>query len=455
LRVVLISPKGPLYRRRGGIFRKSLRYAPLTLPTLVSLIPAELGCETEIIDEGVEDIPEDIEADLIGMTVITGSAPRAYELSRRFRARGISVVLGGPHVTLVPDDAQPHGDAIVVGYAEDTWPELLRDFAAGRMRSRYDQARNFSLAGRPAVDRTLLNTHRYTTSHVFEATRGCVHGCEFCVVPFAWGRSPYQKPVEEVVAEIKSTGARQAIFIDLNLIADPDYAMRFFEALIPLRLQWYGLVTSLIGAKPRLLELCARSGCKGLLIGLETISTTGLREVRKGFNHPAQYRELVDALHSRGISLMGTFVFGLDDDGPEVFEATVRFVDQAGIDLPRYAILTPFPGTRLFERLESKARILTRDWSLYDGQHVVFQPARMTVAELQAGALRAWRKSYSVASIARRYRSTPARTGLYLAANLGYRHYARNLDRFYTCDWFIERDTRGPTSQYASGGPAV
>lgn len=454
MRIVLISPKGPLYRRRGGIFRKSLRYAPLTLPTLVSLIPTDLPCEVKILDEGVEDIPDDLEADLVGMTVITGSAPRAYELSSRFRARGIPVVLGGPHVTLVPEDAAPHADSIVVGYAEDTWPELLRDFAARRMKARYDQAPDFDLAGRPRVDRSLLTQRRYATSHVFEATRGCVHGCEFCVVPFAWGRSPYQKPVEEVTAEIASTGARQAIFIDLNLIADQAYATRLFEALIPLRIQWYGLVTSLIGARPELLDLAARSGCKGLLIGLETISKPGLREVRKGFNHPTEYKELVHALHARGISLMGTFVFGLDDDGPEVFEATARFVDEAGIDLPRYAILTPFPGTRLFDRFAGEGRILTRNWELYDGQHVVFQPARMSVADLQEGASRAWRQSYSLASIARRYRSTPSRTMLYLAANLGYRHYARNLDRFYTCDWFVDRDAR-PARQPATGGSAA
>lgn len=440
MRIVLISPKGPLYRGRGGIFRKSLRYAPLTLPTLVSLLPPEIDCDVTLLDEGVEPIPESLDADLIGMTVITGSAMRAYELSDGFRARGIPVVLGGPHVTLMPDEAATYADAIVTGYAEDTWPQLVRDFAAGNMKPVYRQAADFSLAGRPMVDRKLLARHRYSTSQVFEATRGCVHGCDFCVVPFAWGRKPYQKPVEEVVAEIRSTGARQALFIDLNIIADQDYAARLFEALMPLKIQWYGLVTSLIGAKPQLLDLCARSGCRGLLIGLESISHSGLREVHKGFNKPDDYRNLVRALHNHEISLMGTFVFGLDDDEPEVFEATTRFVLETGIDLPRYAVLTPFPGTALYKRLESEGRILTRNWDLYDGQHVVFEPRNMTVDQLQAGTLRAWKDSYSLPAIARRWKDTPARLGLYLAANFGYRHYARNLDRFYTCDWFIDTD---------------
>ncbi|MBR0660648.1 B12-binding domain-containing radical SAM protein [Neoroseomonas oryzicola] len=456
MRILLLSPKGPLYRHRGGIFRKSLRYAPLTLPTLASLIPPEIEHELTIIDEGVDDVPLDFPADLVGITVITGTAPRAYEIAAAFRARGISVVLGGPHVTLVPDDAQPHADSIVVGYAEDTWPELLRDFVAGAMRPRYVQAPDFSLANRPRVDRTLAARHRYATSHVFEATRGCVHGCEFCVVPFAWGRDPYQKPIEDVVEDIRASGARQAIFIDLNIIADLDYAARLFEALIPLNITWYGLSTTLLADKPDLLELCVRSGCRGLLIGLESISKGGLREVRKGFNDPARYPELIRLLHARGIALMGTFVFGLDDDRPDVFEKTAEFVIECGIDLPRFAIVTPFPGTAMYRRMEAEGRLLTRDWELYDGQHVVFRPAHMTVQQLEQGNRAAWRRAYSWRGIWRRYRDTTAATGLYLAANLGYRHYARNLDRFYTCDWFVGSDagSAGPLAARAAKGAA-
>src|SRR6266851_2981808 len=242
LRIVLISPKGPLYRHRGGIFGQSLRYMPLTLPTLAALVPPELNAEVVCLDEGIRDVDSArIEADLVGLTVITGTAVRAYQLAEALRNRGIPVVLGGPHVTLIPEDAQPHADSIVVGYAEDEWPRLLRDFAAARMQPRYTQAPSLNLAGRPLPDRRVLNRWRYLTDNVFEATRGCVHNCSFCVVPAAWGRKPYQKPVEEVVADIRRQRARRAIFIDLNLIADKDYAERLFEALIPLSIQWYGL----------------------------------------------------------------------------------------------------------------------------------------------------------------------------------------------------------------------
>jgi len=218
-RIALISPKGPLYRRRGGIFKQSLRYMPLTLPTLAALVPKEIDAEVTCIDEGIADVDLDLEADLVGMTVITGTAPRAYELSEHFRLRKIPVVLGGPHVTLVPDDAQPHADSIVVGYAEEEWPRLLRDFAANRLQPRYTQSPALKLAGYPLPDRSVLPRWRYATSNVFEATRGCIHNCSFCVVPAAWGRKPFQKPVEEVVEDITRKKARRAIFIDLNLIA--------------------------------------------------------------------------------------------------------------------------------------------------------------------------------------------------------------------------------------------
>jgi radical SAM superfamily enzyme YgiQ (UPF0313 family) len=214
IRIALLSPKGPLYRHRTGIFKRSLRYAPLTLPTLASLIPPEIDCELKLVDEGIEDVPLDMDADLVGMTVITGTAMRAYELARHFRNRGIAVVLGGPHVTLVPEDAQPHADAIVVGYAEESWPRLLRDFAQASMQARYDQRQDLSLTDLPSVPRNLISSKHYVTTNVFEATRGCVHTCDFCVVPFAWGTKPLQKPVEDVVEDIRQAGAKKAIFVD-------------------------------------------------------------------------------------------------------------------------------------------------------------------------------------------------------------------------------------------------
>lgn len=447
IRIALLSPKGPLYRYRGGIFGRSLRYAPLTLTTLAALVPPELDTDIQIYDEGVEDIPLGIDADLIGVTVITGTAIRAYELAQLFRKRNIPVVLGGPHVTLVPDEAQPHADAIVVGYAEETWPTLLRDFAAGRLKPRYTQQPDLTLDKAVFPARHLLSPRRYLTMDVFEATRSCVHACDFCVAPAAWGRKPYQKPVEHVVEDIRRQRAKKLIFIDLNLIADKRYAAQLFEALTPLKVSWFGLSTTLIAHDLPLLKLMARSGCRGLLLGFESISPDNLRASRKSFNSPDAYRDVVALLHEHGISAMGCFVFGMDHDTPEVMERTARFVVDAHIDLPRFAISTPFPGTPLYQRLEREGRILTRNWELYDGQHVVFHPLQMTVDELQAGHERAWKYAYRWRSIARRIAGSRTEIPIAIMANLGYRFYAYRLHQFYNCDWIIGQLPRAAVGQ--------
>src|SRR3984957_6339883 len=439
LRLALISPKRPLYRHRGGIFRKSLRYQPLTLTTLAALVPQELHAEITLIDEGIQEVPEDLDADLIGFTVITGTAPRAYQLSKQFRSRGITTVLGGPHITLAPEDAQANADSIVVGYAEDTWPQLLRDFSAGQMRSRYDQAPDLDLSGRPFPRRDLLPRRRFLTNNVFEATRGCVHSCDFCVVPAAWGRKPLQKPVEDVTEDIRRHGARKLIFVDLNLIADRGYAVRLFKALVPLRVQWYGLATVLLADDPELLDLAGKSGCRGLLMGLESISSDNLRASGKGFNSPDRFVLVVERLHEHGIALQGCFVFGLDSDDPEIFLKTAEFAVAAKIDLPRFAIVTPFPGTALHKRLAKEGRILTRNWELYDGQHVVFQPKAISVCELEQGTDAAWKHAYSYRCILSRLSPSPAPWSVRLATNLGYRFYANHLSSFYNCDWIIGR----------------
>lgn len=458
LRITLISPKGPLYRHRGGSLTRALRYCPLTLPTLASLVPPEIDARIVLLDEGIADVPADLDADLVGITVITGNAPRAYELADRFRARGMPVVMGGPHITLVPDDALPHADAVVVGYAEQEWPRLLRDFVAGSMRRRYDQGPDFTLEGVPPVRRDLLPRGRYLTTHVFEATRGCVYDCEFCVVPAAWGKKPYLKPIPDVVEDIRRTGARRALFVDLNLTADREHAARLFEALIPLRLEWYGLATGHIASDPLLLDLCARSGCRGLLVGFESLSEANMTALHKGFHAPTRYREMVETFHRNRIAVQACFVFGLDQDTPDVFQRTAEFVVEAQIDLPRFAIATPFPGTAFHDRLQREGRILTRNWELYDAQHVVFQPAHMTPAELQRGTERAWRHAYSYRSMVRRVRGSAAPLAVAVTTNLGYRFYAHRLNRFYHCDQPIGRErgprARQPAAMGSSGGPA-
>jgi len=441
MKIALISPKGPLYRHRGGIFRKSLRYQPLTLTTLAALVPPDVDAEIAVYDEGIQDVPEQLDADLIGMTVITGTSKRSYDLAAHYRAQGKTVVLGGPHVTLVTDEARMHADAVVVGYAEDTWPELLRDFAGGTLKREYRQALDFSLdrPDMPFARRELFSGRQFLTQAVFEATRSCGHDCEFCIAPTAWGSKQFQKPVSWVVEDIRRVGQKRILFIDLNLVADKTYARELFTAMIPLKVRWFGLSTVLIAHDRELMELMARSGCRGLLLGLESITADSLKDANKRFNSSVDYRQLIADLHELGIAIQGCFVFGLDHDGLDVFEATAEFAIDNAIDLPRFAILTPFPGTPLHQRLADANRILTRDWELYDGQHVVFRPLNMTPEQLAAGHERAWKDVYRYSAIARRLWKAHALEPLGIAANLGYRFYAHHLHRFYNCDWYLSQ----------------
>ena len=435
MKIALISPKGPLYRSRGGIFKRSLRYQPLTLTTLAALVPEELAAQVQVYDEGIQEVPENLNADLVGLTVITGTARRAYELADGYRRRGMTVVLGGPHATLLPEEAQQHADAVCVGYAEDTWPQLLRDFAAGCLAPRYIQAEDFVLGRTQFPRRDLFDKRQFLTQAVFEATRSCAHSCEFCVAPTAWGTRQFQRPIDWVVEDIQRMGQKRVIFIDLNLVSDKTYAKDLFRALVPLKIQWFGLSTVIIAHDPNLMELMARSGCKGLLLGMETISPGSLGDANKRFNDSVDYLTLVQDLHRLGIWIQGCFVFGLDHDTPEVFNNTAEFVVEAGIDLPRFSVLTPFPGTPLHRRLELEGRILSRDWELYDGQHVVFQPTLMSPQELGEGHERAWKQAYRWSSMARRLGKARNFSPVALSANLGYRFYAHNLHRCYTCDW--------------------
>ncbi len=428
MKIQLLSPAGEIHRNGSGIFKTALRYAPLTLTTLAALVPNELDAEITIQDEGVQPLDLDFEADIVGITAITGTAPRAYRIADELRAKGHVVVLGGVHPTLLPDEAAAHADALVLGYAEKSWPDLLRDFARGSLRPRYHAPTGRNLAGVPIARRDLLQKKRYATINSIEATRGCPHKCDFCVVPTAWSNTYAHRPVAEVIAELKTFEGRKAIFIDLSPVEDVPYAKALYRAMIPLGIRWVGLSTTRIAADMELLRLAAASGCKGLLIGFESISQETLNQSHKHFHAAPEYAEVVKKLHDHGIGVQGCFVFGFDNDDDSVFARTVEFVDRTRIDLPRYAVATPFPNTALYRRLEAEGRLLHKNWALYDVEHVVIEPKRMTPERLQEGLEWSWRQSYSWPSLAKRICGAPwSLLPLWVSLNLGYRFYARHL----------------------------
>jgi len=426
MKLQIISPAGDIHRGKSGIFKRSLRYAPLTLTTLAALVPEDLPAEVTIQDEGVGPLDLDFEADLVGISAITGTAPRAYNIADQLRAKGHTVVLGGVHPTLLPEEAARHADAIVTGYAEESWPRLLRDFAVGRLESHYSAhtARQLKV---PLARRDLLKKKRYATINSIEATRGCPHRCEFCAVPAAWSGIYAHRPIPDVIAELETIEGRHALFIDLSPVEDVQYAKALYRAMIPLRIRWVGLSTTRIADDDELLRLAAASGCRGLLIGFESISQRTLNQTQKHFHSADKYAEAIKKLHDHGIGIQGCFVFGFDDDDSTVFERTVEFVDRVNIDLPRYAVATPFPGTALYRRWDAEGRLLHKNWSLYDVEHVVHQPKRMSPEQLQEGLNWSWQQSYRWRSIASRVWGSRCVMSLSLSLNIGYRFFAKHL----------------------------
>ncbi len=429
MRIALLAPAGAMHRYNGS-FTKTLQYAPLTLTSLAALIPQELEAEVLLYDETVEPIPLDLECDLIAMTCITGTAPRCYAFADYFRGRGITVVIGGVHPSLMPQEASLHADAVMTGFSEQTFPKMLFDFATKALEPIYHQNDDYSIAQKPSPRRELLKKKKYITTATVEVIRGCAHPCTFCAYPAAFGRVTYARPIAEVIAELRALKSKVIVFPDVNLIADVEYAKRFFTAMIPLKKYWLGLVTSTAGLDVELITLFRKSGCKGLLIGFESIVQESQSYVRKVSNRFLDYKELMNKLHSNGILVQGCFAFGGDEEDSSIFERTAELVLKTKIDLPRYSILTPFPGTQLYDSLEQQGRITERNWALYDVEHVVFRPANMTEQQLIDGITYCWKETYSTGNILKRLAPFQHSPWLSLPLNMGYKTYADRYEHY-------------------------
>lgn len=431
-KIVLILPRSPLYRFKVGAFGHFIRYAPLTLPTLAALIPKEMNIEVEIYDEGVEKInKEKINADLIGITAITGTVKRAYLYADYFRAKGIPVVMGGVHATLMPEEAMRHADSVVTGIAIETWPQLLRDFEKGEMKKLYSQPANVNFSGWPLPMRNLYKDKKihFLSINSVQATFGCPNKCEFCVTPYSC-QGYHHRPVSDVINEIKNIKAKHIVFVDPSPIENKEYIKELYRAMIPLKKKWASPSTIRMVDDDELLDLAARSGCKGLLIGFESVSDSTLKSISKGFNSQNKFYLAAKKFHARGIAIMGCFVFGLDSDDKSVFQKTIDFINEAHIDLPRFTVNTPFPSTLFYKKMKEEGRIIEDNWLLYDCQHVVIKPKNMTAEELQEGHYWAWREAYKYSSIIKRLAGARSFLEVMPFSNLAYRKYGRNLPKY-------------------------
>ncbi len=425
MRILLVLPDGRIHKLKIGPFQASFREAPLTATMLAALVPPDIDAAIEVVDESVQRVPFRKSYDLVGISCMTGTSARGYEIAGHFRARGVTVVLGGVHPTLLPDEARQHADAVVTGFAERTWPQLLRDFMNGCVQPLYHDD-GAHLQNLPCPRRDLQRHFGYMIPNTVFVTRGCRGRCKFCSVPaanYGW----HTRPISEVIDEIRRITARRIAISDVHLTEDPEYAKEFFTALIPLKKSWGGLASTRIGQDEELLDLMYRSGCKFLLIGFESFNSGSLATINKSFNHVEQYREFVRQLHDRRMIIQGCFIFGLDHDQRSVFADTLDLIDQLKIDIPRYAIFTPYPGTPAFRRLDAEGRLLHTRWQYYDTQHVVFQPRHMTPQELDDGFKWAYKHTFSVRSTLRRTWGTGWNFPIGFVGNLAYKLYIKRL----------------------------
>jgi radical SAM superfamily enzyme YgiQ (UPF0313 family) len=395
-----------------------LNFQQITMPYLAARAPADW--QVAHVDEEAEEIDWTVNPDVVGITFHTPSAYHAYSVASRFRLRGACVVMGGPHVTLVPEEASRHADAIFIGEAEGLWEEFLQGFATGVYRRVYRQVGLSSLTGIPMARKSLFH-RRDLTNGVLFATRGCPNRCDFCAIPLMYRDGLRKRPIAEVAAEFSSFPGKRIIFWDENITADRQYAKELFRAIAPFRKWWSSQTTIHVASNDELLAEAASSGCKQLFLGLESLSQLSINEVHKGFNRVEDYRHAIGRIHEHGIAVQAGIVFGFDHDTPAVFKDTVDFLEEAGVQNATFNILTPYPGTPLFQRLDAQGRILTRDWRRYNGRtDVVFQPRQMSTGELLAGFRYANQRFYSLLSVAKRLRTSPTQLWWTLPLNLAY-----------------------------------
>jgi len=373
----------------------------LGLGILAALTPPE--DEVIYTDDLVKpfDIERDLkDVDLVGISVDSKTAYRSYQIAAAYRALGKKVVLGGIHPTAVPDEALGFADAVVVSEAEELWPELLTDFKKGELKRIYRGALP-SLAGRPNARRDLFRSKKYIPFQVVQTMRGCPYPCEFCSVSTANGTTMRFRPVDEVLTELGSLG-KLILFGDDNVMIHRKYSGELFSRMAPLGKHWIGQCSLAAVKRIENVRLMAESGCKALFIGFESIDEETLRLTGKQQNRPSQYREVMEMLHDHGISTWGSFVFGFDTDDPEVFERTVEFGIEMKLTMALYAMLTPYPATRLYKRLKAEGRLTNERWWLgehHDAGSPYFVPKLMTREALHDGWQRAWKRFYSPSAI--------------------------------------------------------
>lgn len=427
MKILLISPERERKREETFLFRLSF----LNLPYIAAVTPPEI--EVKMVDEVYEKVPFDEKFDLVGITAQTPVAPRAYQIAQEFKKRGIPVVMGGVHASMLPEEALRYVDTVVIGEAEEIWPKLIEDLKKGQLRQIYQTNGFVNPSTLPIPRRDLLNGSFYFPLKLIETTRGCPHRCDFCGVSKFFGFRYRNRPIQEIDRELQTLFKKGPVMspllkktlslfskdlpyflkrrllyiIDSNVAGNKRFALELISLLKEYDLLWYGHAPVSVAFDQELLQGFAESGCIALNIGFESLSTKNLKTMGKAFNQPSQYSEAVRRIHDHGIGIMGTFIVGLDDDDPGVFQRIIDFCITEKLDWALTFIMAPYPGTDSFTRLESEERILSKDWEKYDSLHAVYQPLLMTVEELEKGMRRVWKEVFSLSSLYKRILKRP------------------------------------------------
>jgi len=415
MRILLISPvkSSQLSRKTPG----SIRFPMVSLLYLAGLTPPEH--QVSLLEEETEELDFGADCDLVGISTMTATASRAYAIADEFRRRGKIVVMGGVHTSVLPDEARPHCDAVVVGEAEPVWGPILADAQRGTLKPVYRAGTDWSLDDYPLPRRVPGHSSVVLGVVPVVTSRGCPYACEFCCVRSVFGQKIRHVDVARVVQDIQASGSRRVMFLDDNIVGDQAYATRLFEAIRPLGLQWVGQASISFVRNRELLQLAARSGCKGLFIGFESVGKTKIERMKKSMKTLSDTEEAVRRLHDFGIHIHASLVFGFDSDDPSIFDQTLEFLHRTRMSSVTFNILTPYPGTDLYAQLDAEGRLLTRNWDFFDHCTPNFLPRNMSVEELYEGYFRVKKSFLSMASVAYRFPANVKAPLLYLLANIG------------------------------------
>lgn len=423
MKLLMIHVWNEKERAYRGRFSSHLSYPSLTLAVIYSLIPQGIFSKIDVIDENSQTVVYDKEHyDLVMLSFETSSSATAYRHCAAFRQRGSYTVCGGYHATALPEEAAAHCDTVIIGPAERSIPSFVQDFANGTPQKFY---KNYDICPAdftiPARDK--ITKHKKLAVPAVIADRGCNNCCKYCSMRTMWKSSP--RPVESVVEEIKALKTKRVIFYDPNFFGKRDYAMELMQALKPLKILWASNATADFGYDHELMQAAYDSGCRGVLIGLESLNAQSLTNAAKRFHTPDKYEEIIRNIHSHNISINGCFVLGFDSDTEEELLALPERVDRLDLDMCRFAVLTPYPGTKQYEEYERAGRILTKDWSLYTQSNTVFRPKNMTPERLTEIYRQVWRESYTWKRVLKRTFSSIRRKKAYVfllfGANIGFK----------------------------------